>query len=1059
MLDRVERQVELGDHPARLEQRQDGPDPIVRSVVEGDDHRSLRERRPLVPVRGEVARQDRRVAVEEEPVELGGEGGRQDVIGGEPALPRGRPARVGRRDLLDAVVVEDRHRRRRVGGRDDRARRGHWPAGGRDRRRRRARRSGDRHDAAPGSARPGRRWRRSGGGRRRCTRTCPRRSRATRPRSRAAPRTGGRGWLVRSAGVAPSSSFDPDLESRSARLDRVPCRGSEPVTEHGAGGSVVRAGMAGTAAERWRVVPAARLASSHVRGRLQAVTFVNSGCSVCREGPPPVSFSPVATTERDFYVILGVERSATDAEIKRAFRKLAQQWHPDVNTDPAAQERFKEINEAYQVLSDPERRPRYDMFGRAGVDGGAGGPAAPAASRVRRLLRHLRRVLRWRRRRRLGAARSTAARRRPALRPADHLRGGGQGDREGDRVLRPPALRDVPRQRRQGGQRADHLPAVQRPRRGPLGAPDDARPDGQRERLSALPWRGQDHRDAVRDLPRRRPHRTQADAAGDDPGRHRRGSPDPALERGRGRAARWAAGQPVRRGPRPAPSEPDARGDGAVLRGQGLDRPGRARDADHGPDRRGRGRGRDQGRARSRTPRSGCAARACRTSGGRASAATSTSWSTSSCRPSCRRRQRELLAAYARGIRRGGRPRRRRCSRSSGWVEPRRRRRRRRLAGALGRGRRRGGRGGQRDPRPGGARRDLGRARVRAVDEGLGARLDPTRPAIVRAYLPARDRAAADRAAAEVAEALGHLQAFGLRPIGELRTRVVDEADWAEAWKAYFPVMRVGRRLVIRPTWRRHRRAPDDVVLALDPGMAFGTGLHPTTRLCLAGIEALADRGVLAGARVLDVGCGSGILAIAALQARGGHGARRRHRPDRHRGDDRQRPAQPARPAAPRAPGQPAERRAGRSTSCSPTSSPGCSCRSRRPCATSFARAARCWRRASSSTARPRSATAFEAAGLRGHRAGLSEGDWVALEAVRRGVNRVPALRSARCRPTSRSCSSRTSSSRSAWSCRRSCCRSRCGRGGRRSSREAASSRACSGRRRTARSRSGSGWR
>jgi ribosomal protein L11 methyltransferase len=152
------------------------------------------------------------------------------------------------------------------------------------------------------------------------------------------------------------------------------------------------------------------------------------------------------------------------------------------------------------------------------------------------------------------------------------------------------------------------------------------------------------------------------------------------------------------------------------------------------------------------------------------------------------------------------------------------------------------------------------------VDEGLGARLDPSRPATVRAYIPARDRAAADRAAAEVAEALGHLQAFGLRPIGELRTRVVQEADWADAWKAYFPVMRIGRRLVIRPTWRRHRREPDDVVLALDPGMAFGTGLHPTTRLCLAGVEELADRGVLEDARVLDVGCGSGILAIAALK-------------------------------------------------------------------------------------------------------------------------------------------------------------------------------------------------
>lgn len=152
------------------------------------------------------------------------------------------------------------------------------------------------------------------------------------------------------------------------------------------------------------------------------------------------------------------------------------------------------------------------------------------------------------------------------------------------------------------------------------------------------------------------------------------------------------------------------------------------------------------------------------------------------------------------------------------------------------------------------------------VDEGLGARLDPTRPATVRAYVPARDPAAAERAAADVGTALGHLAAFGLRPIGELRTRLVHEEDWATAWKAHFPVLRIGRRLVIRPTWRRHRPKPGDVVLALDPGMAFGTGLHPTTRLCLAGLESVADDDRLGGARVLDVGCGSGILAIAAVR-------------------------------------------------------------------------------------------------------------------------------------------------------------------------------------------------
>ncbi|MBA2381541.1 MAG: 50S ribosomal protein L11 methyltransferase, partial [Chloroflexi bacterium] len=68
------------------------------------------------------------------------------------------------------------------------------------------------------------------------------------------------------------------------------------------------------------------------------------------------------------------------------------------------------------------------------------------------------------------------------------------------------------------------------------------------------------------------------------------------------------------------------------------------------------------------------------------------------------------------------------------------------------------------------------------VEEGLGARIDPTRPSIVRAYLPARDPGAAEQAASQAAAALGHLQAFGLRPISELTSRIVHEADWAEAW-------------------------------------------------------------------------------------------------------------------------------------------------------------------------------------------------------------------------------------------------------------------------------------
>jgi ribosomal protein L11 methyltransferase len=93
--------------------------------------------------------------------------------------------------------------------------------------------------------------------------------------------------------------------------------------------------------------------------------------------------------------------------------------------------------------------------------------------------------------------------------------------------------------------------------------------------------------------------------------------------------------------------------------------------------------------------------------------------------------------------------------------------------------------------------------------------------------------------------------------------------DWAENWKQHFQAVRIGERLVIRPSWEAFEAKAGDVVVTLDPGMAFGTGTHGTTRLCL---EALA--GLFAGpvppARVLDVGTGSGILAIAsaALGAR-----------------------------------------------------------------------------------------------------------------------------------------------------------------------------------------------
>ncbi|MEW5989221.1 MAG: 50S ribosomal protein L11 methyltransferase, partial [Chloroflexota bacterium] len=107
-----------------------------------------------------------------------------------------------------------------------------------------------------------------------------------------------------------------------------------------------------------------------------------------------------------------------------------------------------------------------------------------------------------------------------------------------------------------------------------------------------------------------------------------------------------------------------------------------------------------------------------------------------------------------------------------------------------------------------------------------------------------------------------------LYPIPAPTFRRLQEEDWANAWKAHYHPFRVGRRLWIQPSWLAAEEAQvDDLVLTLDPGMAFGTGLHPTTQMCLQALEQL----VKPGQRVLDVGTGSGILAIAAARLGAGH--------------------------------------------------------------------------------------------------------------------------------------------------------------------------------------------
>jgi ribosomal protein L11 methyltransferase len=132
--------------------------------------------------------------------------------------------------------------------------------------------------------------------------------------------------------------------------------------------------------------------------------------------------------------------------------------------------------------------------------------------------------------------------------------------------------------------------------------------------------------------------------------------------------------------------------------------------------------------------------------------------------------------------------------------------------------------------------------------------IDPTKPVTVRTYIVLDEHAEEIRARLEQG-----LWALGmLRQIGPLEARPLAEEDWANAWKAYYPIRRVGKRWVIVPSWLEYNPAPDDLVLLLDPGMAFGTGLHPTTQLCLRLLEQYGR----AGQHALDLGCGSGILAI-----------------------------------------------------------------------------------------------------------------------------------------------------------------------------------------------------
>ncbi len=142
------------------------------------------------------------------------------------------------------------------------------------------------------------------------------------------------------------------------------------------------------------------------------------------------------------------------------------------------------------------------------------------------------------------------------------------------------------------------------------------------------------------------------------------------------------------------------------------------------------------------------------------------------------------------------------------------------------------------------------------ADEGVAQDLEQI--VAVRAYVSMLDDV--DHKKQQIEEALWHLSRIAHIP--EPTFRVVAESDWANAWREHYHVAHLGEKFVIKPSWREYEPQPHEIVLELDPGMAFGTGLHPTTQMCLAAIEKYAQPDM----HTLDLGTGSGILAIGAAK-------------------------------------------------------------------------------------------------------------------------------------------------------------------------------------------------
>jgi ribosomal protein L11 methyltransferase len=141
-----------------------------------------------------------------------------------------------------------------------------------------------------------------------------------------------------------------------------------------------------------------------------------------------------------------------------------------------------------------------------------------------------------------------------------------------------------------------------------------------------------------------------------------------------------------------------------------------------------------------------------------------------------------------------------------------------------------------------------------------------TETVVIKAYLPVDDEL--DDKLKEFERRVDELIAHHInKGKGQIDWREVQEEDWATSWKNYFHPIAVGQRVVIKPSWEEYAQAPDEIVIELDPGMAFGTGTHHTTAMCIRCLEQV----IQAGDIVFDVGTGSGILAVAAAKLGAAH--------------------------------------------------------------------------------------------------------------------------------------------------------------------------------------------